>query len=352
MNVNNVNKNLERLNSKESKKSENDLFPDDNLLASDHLAAENAPLPFEQKHSSNFLLPASIIIASVILGGALVYTAGLRANQNSNSRLSSPVWLSNKPSNEGNSFEIQSKNKKGVVLPIKWGDLGEKLVEAGVIDLRKLESVYAERGGLSEEERELLEGKAEKIIVNENNAGFILNLLWAFGLSNKNRILEEGPMNNPQYGGPENFASTGGWTLAKGSPMDHYSRHTFVSLTAKQQFLVEKASQNIYRPCCNNSTYFPDCNHGMAMLGLLELMAANNLTEEEMYKVALQVNSLWFPDTYAAIEQFLSSKGYSSNQVAPQEILGQNFSSASGYRQILSEITPSQQKKGGSSCGV
>ena len=33
--------------------------------------------------------------------------------------------------------------------------------------------------------------------------------------------------------------------------------------------MENKIAKGIYRPCCNNSTYFPDCNHGMAMLGLL-----------------------------------------------------------------------------------
>jgi hypothetical protein len=46
-----------------------------------------------------------------------------------------------------------------------------------------------------------------------------------------------------------------------------------IPLTAEQQALVEEVAAEIYRPCCNNSTLFPDCNHGMAMLGFLELLA-------------------------------------------------------------------------------
>ena len=38
--------------------------------------------------------------------------------------------------------------------------------------------------------------------------------------------------------------------------------------------IVEEIAGNIYRPCCGNSTAFPDCNHGMAMLGLIELMVS------------------------------------------------------------------------------
>ena len=100
---------------------------------------------------------------------------------------------------------------------------------------------------------------------------------------------------DPRYGGAENFASTGGWTLAKGRAMDHYSMHRFVELTPEQQALIEKVSKNIFRPCCRNSTYFPDCNHGMAMLGLMELMASQGASETEMMTKAQEVNDLWFP---------------------------------------------------------
>src|SRR3989344_5938753 len=37
-----------------------------------------------------------------------------------------------------------------------------------------------------------------------------LNLLWAYGLANKNQVLESGPIVDPRYGGPTNMASVGG----------------------------------------------------------------------------------------------------------------------------------------------
>ncbi|OGJ12805.1 hypothetical protein A2432_00040 [Candidatus Nomurabacteria bacterium RIFOXYC1_FULL_43_8] len=128
-------------------------------------------------------------------------------------------------------------------------------------------------------------------------------MLWALGLGNKNPILENGPMMTYSGAGlpaealakAGNFASTGGWTLGKGNAMDHYSMHQFVTLTREQQDLVEKVAKNIYRPCCKNSTYFPDCNHGMAMLGLMEIMASQGASEPEMYKMSGEVNTLWFP---------------------------------------------------------
>lgn len=242
---------------------------------------------------------------------------------------------------------------EGVVLPVRWGDFGKQLVETGVIDAEQFEALYESRGGLGEEEKRLLYATDNgNLKMDERNSGFLLNLLWAFGLGNKNRILDEGPMKDPQFGGdPSRFASTGGWSLAKGNVMDHYSKHSFVALSAEQQSLVERISQNIYRPCCGTPTYFPDCNHGMAMLGLLELMATQGVSEEEMYKIALKVNSYWFPDTYLTIAKYLASKRIDWNEVDAAEILGGNFSGAQGYQRVLQEVEPVEDR-GGSGCGV
>ena len=165
------------------------------------------------------------------------------------------------------------------VFALKWGDLGAKMVEAGVIDREKFPDFYNQKN----------------LEINSENSKVVLNTLWAFGLANKNPILENGPMMDPRYGGAGNFASTGCWTLAKGNAMDHYSMHRFIELTPKEQALVEKTSKNIFRPCCSNPAYFPDCNHCIAMLGLMEFMASQGASEVEMMKKAQEVNDLWFP---------------------------------------------------------
>lgn len=247
----------------------------------------------------------------------------------------------------------------GAVLPAVWGDLGKKLVDAGVIDSEKFEKIYATRGGLSEEERGLLYGTGNgQLKITSQNSGLWLNLLWALGLANKNEILEKGPMMDKKYGGDASkFASTGGWSLAKGpstssgQAMSHYSKHSLLALTPEQQEMVVRVSQGIYRPCCGNSTYFPDCNHGMAMLGLLELMASQGVNEQDMYKTALAVNSFWFPDTYLTIAKYLESKNISWNRADPKEILGIDYSSGSGYSRIRAEVEPVKLKSGGS-CGI
>lgn len=242
---------------------------------------------------------------------------------------------------------------EGVTLPVAWGDLGKQMVKAGVIDQKKFEDLYAQRGGLDPEMKKmLLEGGNGNIKVTQANSQTILNLLWALGLGNKNEVLDKGEMQNSKYGGVANFASTGGWSIAAGNVMDHYSKHYFVKLTSIQQSLVDKVSQGIYRPCCGNSTHFPDCNHGMAMLGLLELMASQNVSEQDMYKAALAINSYWFPDTYLTIAKYLKTQGQDYSSTPPQVLLSAQYSSASGYKQILSKVAPVAPKGGNGGCGV
>lgn len=262
--------------------------------------------------------------------------------------------LVSKTSNTSNLSNLESSffPEEGTVLPVKWGDLGKQLLDNGVIDGEQFEAIYAQRGGLQDYEKTLIDGTSKgKIKITKDNANFLLNLFWAFGLSNNNQILTEGPMQDEQYDGAGGFASTGGWTIAKGDSMEHYSKHDFVTLTEEQQILVENVSQNIYRPCCDNPTYFPDCNHGMAMLGFLELMAAQGATEKEMYEAALVLNFYWFPNNYLTIASYFDSIGKSLKDVDPKEILGINYSSSSGYRQVLAKVNP-VQSKGGASCGV
>lgn len=247
----------------------------------------------------------------------------------------------------------------GVRLSARLGNLGPQLVQYGVIDKEKFLALY--------EGDPLLKGEAEKLLdssdygelaMTEENSPVILNFLWALGLANKNPILEEGEMMNPAYGGAGNFASTGGWTISRstgsgqaaGDAMEHYSKYALIDLTLEQQELVDKVSRGIYRPCCNNSTHFPDCNHGMAMLGLLELLASQGASEEEMYKAALAANSYWFPDTYITIAAYMKGRGVEWKNVDPKEVLEINYSSASGFANVASQVTASSRSSGGGGC--
>src|SRR3989338_1680589 len=207
--------------------------------------------------NSPYTIPFAIVIAGIIIAVALLY---------------------GQQKYTGEKNVTQSETifpKSGVVLPVLWGDLGAKLVSVGAIDGEKFKAYYEEKGQYITEYKNLLFGNSPgKLKITKDNAGYLLNLFWALGLASKNDILDSGEMGDPKYGGAENFASTAGWTMAVGDPMDHYNRHKFFNLSPEQQALVDKVSRGIYRPCCGNSTHFPDCNHGMAMLGLLELIAS------------------------------------------------------------------------------
>lgn len=305
-------------------------------------------------------------VSTLVLAAALLLVAvfdidvAARLQGNNSTPAAASLSDTNTPSDTADSEAIQLAQLRaavlpdeGVELPIVWEDIGIRLVSSGAVDRDRLFALYEQRGGLSSKDRLLLEENVSgPLVLTAENSHYLLNVLWAFGLANKNSILETGPMNDPQYGGdPGRFASTGGWTLAQGDPMQHYSKHEFVKLTPAQQALVERVAKNIYRPCCGNSVYFPDCNHGMAMLGLLELMAANGADGAAMYKTALLVNSFWFPETYLTIAKLKLEAGVNWNAVDPKEVLGAAYSSAAGYRQVLSRVEP-LPSSGGGGCGV
>lgn len=297
------------------------------------------------KLSKDYFLPVSIIITTLVLIGTWVYTTKLKV------KIQQETSIAHNKDGTLGLEEEEVLPSQGVILPIVWGDLGAQLVNNGTFDAEKFKAIYESKGQFTDEYKKLLlDQNNGKLKITKDNASYILNLFWALGLANKNSILEEGEMMNPIYGGAENFASTGGWTLAKGNSMDHYSRHSLIKLTSEQQALVDKVSRGIYRPCCGNSTHFPDCNHGMAMLGLLELMASQGINEQDMWKTALIVNSFWFPDTYLTIATYMKDKGVNWQDVNPQEILGINYSSAQGYKNISSQVVQPQRQQSG--CGV
>jgi len=295
----------------------------------------------EMKKENPYILPAAIVVAAIIISGSWLYnTRNPRIVQENNSK------------DDTASIVDRVLPAEGVVLPASWGDMGAKLVSVGAIDGEKFRGLYTQRGAFTDEQERLLSGQTDdRLTITRENASYLLNLFWALGLASNNPILDTGEMMTATNGNAGGMASTGGWTMAVGDPMDHYSAHKFFSLTPEQQSLVDKVSRGIYRPCCGNSTHFPDCNHGMAMLGLLELMASQGATEKEMWDAALAVNSYWFPDTYVTIATYMKQKGIEWNNVNPEQMLSADFSSASGYATIASQVTQPQQR-GGGGCSV
>ena len=287
----------------------------------------------------NFL-PLSILAAAGILAVGMVYSSSIRAGAKRAPEGVTQAAVS-KPA-QADPLEAQVF-PQSVELPVVWGDLGKRMVQAGIIDPAKFEALYAGRGGMTAEMKALLIGQDNgKLVMTQENSAYVLNLLWALGLGQQSQVLTNGPMMNNASVKPENFASTGGWTLGVGDAMNHYAKHNLLNLTPSQQALVEKVAKGIYRPCCGNSTYFPDCNHGMGMLGLLELMASQGANETSMYQAALYANSYWFPDTYLTLANYFKNQGVSWDKVDPGVVLGQQYSSGAGFQNIANQVAAPQ----------
>ncbi len=239
----------------------------------------------------------------------------------------------------------------GFAAPIKWGDLGSTLVSSGVIDLEKFKKV----ANPTSEQLAIFEKESDQpIMINEANAQFVVDVLWALGLAQKSKVYTDGPMGKEYKDKVGNFASTGGWTLAKGSATNYLNKYDIVKLDPEQQNRVFEIAKNVYRPCCGNHTAFPDCNHGMAALGLIELMVAQGFPDEEIYKTDLGFNAFWFSQSYLATAAHFALEGTNWQDVDAKQVLGKEFSSGQGAAKISQEIGPLAylySKKGGG-CGV
>lgn len=243
--------------------------------------------------------------------------------------------------------------EQGYKVNIKWGDIGQKLVESGAIDIEKYNQNYSD-SSYNDLLRYLTESKDDGITVDRENSYFWVNTLWALGLAQKSDVLEKGVMGTDYKDKIGNFASTGGWTLGSKDAVSLYSSEDIIPLTQEQQDKVTKISENIYRPCCGNPTSFPDCNHGMAILGLIEIMVSQGFSEDEIYKASLAFNSYWFTTTYVDLAYyFQTTKGVTWDKVDPKEVLSAKYSSGQGYAKIKEEIGNIPGSKNvGASCGA
>ena len=235
----------------------------------------------------------------------------------------------------------QVNPKDGYSLSVSYGDLGPPLLADGVIGFDAFAAIYENSGRpLSAAQVEILkQGSAEQIKITPENSHFLLNFFWAVGLANKNPILTEGRMVQYSNGEVGRFASTGGWTLATKPVSELYASMDLIPLTAEQQKLVEEVAAGIYRPCCDNHTLFPDCNHGMAMLGLLELMASQGASAEAMFEAAKYVNAFWFPQQTLETAIYLQlSQGVDFANADPRLVVSDKFSSASGAGRVHEEL--------------
>ncbi len=226
---------------------------------------------------------------------------------------------------------------EGVTLPVSWGTLGKQLVDLGVIDLAAFRKVV---NLTPEQEKVLTEGSEEKITIDAASSQFVVDVLWPLGLAQKSLVYTEGPLGTEHKDNAGSFASTGGWNLAKGDALDYLNQYDLIPLTDAQQRQVGDIAQNVYRPCCNASTWFPDCNHGMAALAAIELMVSAGIPEEEIYRSVLALNSFWFPDSYVTLAAFFARQGQSWNELDAKMLLSEQYSSGTGANLIAQRVGP------------
>ncbi|MBF8249448.1 MAG: hypothetical protein HW400_49 [Candidatus Levybacteria bacterium] len=228
--------------------------------------------------------------------------------------------------------------QKGYRLAVRWGTIGKQLLESGVIDKTKYEELFAQDPASKKEMAHLMNSSNESMVINETNSRFMVNTLWALGLVNKNKILEEGSMKTYGKGDVMSFASTGGWSLGTKPTSELYSSAEIIKLTPEQQELVNKIALTVYRPCCGNSTEFPDCNHGMAALGYIELAVAQGVPKKQIYQDLLKLNSFWFPQQYVELAAYFDKQKTDWSKVDPKLALSSQYSSAQGSRQVQQSI--------------
>ncbi|HEC26489.1 MAG TPA: hypothetical protein ENI67_03670 [Gammaproteobacteria bacterium] len=247
---------------------------------------------------------------------------------------------------------------EGHKLNVSFGDSIKRLVEAGVISPEKFKFVYAKRGGLPTWVEELFtQPSSEPITMSFQTAPFLLNLMWPLGMATKTQFNEKSKLNGPKVG---RFASTGGWVLGEArSGGGYFNKVSAIDLTPEQEARVLEVAKNSYRPCCNNDTFFQDCNHGSALLGLYELAASQGASIDELYDIGRNANSFWYASEYIEMAYYFQKlENKSWNQVASRTILDKDHSSIGGWQKnvhkpmVVAGLLPGGQLGSASNCGV
>jgi len=214
---------------------------------------------------------------------------------------------------------------KGFVTRVKWGDVVSKMVKENVLDPVKLENVLKNKYGqeMKPEWRAVLAGENRNLEINSDNAVFMMYLLWSLAKGNDNQILFDSPF--AKY-----FKN---YDIGVGK--SGYGNAKLLQLSSEQQRLAKEVAENASRPCCNNTTAQPDCSHGYSALGLVELMASQGFSKQEMFDTFVKFNSFWFPETYvknALYFKFVEKKDWS--EVDKELVAGKSYSSLSGAYKV------------------
>lgn len=226
--------------------------------------------------------------------------------------------------------------RSGMQTRTRLGDSPLKLVEHGIIDPDRFLALY--HNELPPEQRLLLFWPSHRPInLMRENSNIYVNLLWPLGRANRLKANESSPVNNETL---PMLAATAGWTLGQAeNGAACFNGYRILDLSERQEQLAASVAQRTYRPCCDNSTFLQDCNHGSALFGILQLGAAQGLGGAELFQEALTFNSFWFPSHYVQIALYLElieKTGWADAD--PARIMGAEYSASSPSRHKLSQI--------------
>jgi hypothetical protein len=213
----------------------------------------------------------------------------------------------------------------GFTTKVKWNGIVSKMVKQGVLDPARLENVLKKRYGqdMRPQWRAVLAGENAELRINSDNAVFMMYVLWALAKSNNNQILFDSPFAKYFKNYDIGIGKAG------------YGNVELLALTPKQQKTAKEVAEIASRPCCNNTTAQPDCSHGFSALGLVELMASQNFSKQEMFDVFVKFNSFWFPETYVKTALYFKFReGKNWSELDKELIAGKEYSSLSGAYKV------------------
>ena len=267
----------------------------------------------------NVLAGAAVLLLIFQVAGAFTGGASIDANKKNN------VLVAN-----GKLVDIENTVEQvtpagGFVTNVRWSTVVSKMIETGALDPQKLENILTKRYGqeMKPEWRAVLAGGDANLEINNDNAVFMMYLLWVLAKHNENQMLFDSPF--AKY-----FTS---YDIGVGRA--GYGDTPLLSLTPAQQQVAKEVAENAYRPCCGNSTVRPDCSHGFSALGLVELMASQNFSKAEIFDAFVKFNSFWFPETYVKNALYFKIvEGKDWSETDKELIAGIEYSSLRGSYKV------------------
>ncbi len=269
--------------------------------------------------------PVSIMVPLVVIAvGLLGYQLyGILGNNSMNVSSSAGTEL---VTQDGTKISLEDVIQEvtpdeGFQTTVRWGDTVKKMVDTGVLDPKKLENILVNRYGQQMKPQwiAVLNGEDAELSIDNDNAVFMMYVLWVLAKHNENEILTNSPF--AKY-----FKN---YDIGVGRA--GYDDTPLLALTPEQQKLTREVTETAYRPCCNNSTAAPDCSHGYSALGLMQLMASQGFSKEEMYDVFVKFNSFWFPESYIKNALYFQiTEGTQWKDVSKELIASKEYSTLQG----------------------